>query len=345
MKLSGNQQSIPGTPRSDLPALSKYYLAAAGFNDEISVSSPDSPQYLFPEWAAFLVWLGWYVRHNSGAARIASFVVLPSRQTACLFVGLGAQLAGAQLSVGQLDWGTLAQLPQGTEIFMQTARSRNKSGGTQMRGVIAGTREIDGQQFVMLKQDSCMSSISVSYAKDYIFTLKRTGLRAKVALNGHNELYCRLVPDFDRRWLLAPSSEGVIIGDLGSVKSAAQNVRVGIHESANRFPLAEILGLKTREDQLSKINAISDRYDDEVGESPVCFFNGRQALRGLEHFMNVSGAQSFIAILERAEYDEQVDQMARQLRGTADMKRLPTIPQNLLALPAGVECMTFPMPV
>lgn len=344
MRSFGNQQEFQGMPVPSGSALSTSYLNATGLKDEISLSSPANVQYPLPEWAAFMIWLGWYARNNSSSG-VAAFVVLPSRRTACLFAALGAQLAGAQLSTGHLDWKTLAQLPEGTEIYMQTTRLKNKSGGAQTRGVIGGAQKIDGQEFITLKQGSCTTVISVSHVADYIFTLKPTGLRAKIALNGHNKLYSGLVPEFDRRWLLESTSEGLIIGDLSHLKEAAKAMFVGIQNSGNRYPLGDFLGLKNCEDGVSKINAVSDRYDEEVGLSPVCFFNGGHALGSLDHFTSVTGAKSFVAVLERSEYDEQVDQTARRLRGSVDMQRMPAFPDSLLALPVGVECMVFPLSI
>lgn len=144
--------TVSTLPRKvELAQASRPYLDAMQLADDILILDSGDRIPVLPPWAAFLIWLGWYLRrHASDESRLAAVVVLPVSRSAAALVGFGAALAAAQLSVGKLDWISLSRLSPGTIVYLQQTKKQNKSGGTQVTGVIDEPVAFDGREFVAL---------------------------------------------------------------------------------------------------------------------------------------------------------------------------------------------------
>ena len=338
--------TLPG--KVELAQASRAYLDAMQLADDILMLDSGDRLPVLPPWAAFLIWLGWYLRrHASNESRLAAVVVLPVRRSAAALVGFGAELAAAQLSVGKLDWISLSRLSPGTTVYLQQTKKQNKSGGTQVTGIIDEPVVFDGREFVVIVDQSNGSKtmLSVDHLAGYTITLRPTGRRTKTALHQHGKFFHRLIAEFDPRWFLKASTEAVLVGETTSVRRISQSILVRTGEDPTTFTIGKMLGLEPSSDTVPKVRLLSDRsLPDEGVRAPVCILDGRGAWRGLEQFVFSANAGSFAVILERSEFDEQVLQSVTEWRAAADMSALPFIAALPTTLPHGIEFLLCPLP-
>lgn len=328
------------------------YLQGMEIDAELSFSTPNAGVVrAIPQWAGFLMWLGWWLRISARQdRRVFAVVVAPARNSAALLAAFGAQLAGAQLG-NALDWLALTRLSRGTEVFIQQKKNRNKSGGTQMRGVVEGVttlKEYGGQEFVVIKEKGgTHHHLSVNHLHQFTVTLTSVGGRTKTAIHRHGALFRHLIPEFDQNWFVTPSTECVIAGEVASLRREGQRLMAGASAGGPFFSISKILGIDSGPGEAhAKAALIPPRHlVDQLLPSPLCILDGAAAFRSLEHCLAVTGANTTLAILDRVEFDEQFRQRVLTWIEGSHTELLPDRGTVSPALPAGLECSIAAIPL
>lgn len=305
---------------------------------------------VIPRWASFLMWLGWWLRMSVREdRRVFAVVIAPSRNTAALLAAFGAQLAGAQNFCKVRDWQTLTRLSRGTEVFIQQKKSRNKSGGTQKRGVIQGVhtlKEYGDQEFVVIKEKDGTRHLSVHHLQHFTVTLAPVGGRTKTAVHRHGDLFKSLIPGFDQNWFVTPSIECVIAGEAASLQREGQLLSTGASSSGPFFYVSKVLGIDSGPGEAhAKVALITSRNLVEQSlSSPLCILDGAAGFRALEHCLAVTRANVTLAILDRAEFDAQFHHRALTWMEVSHPELVPERGDVSSMLPPGIECSIAAIP-
>ena len=88
----------------------------------------------FPDWAAYLIWLGWWLRREIiDDMRLFLVVLLPTRECSSHFCCLGSLLGSIGKRHINLNWNDILSLPSGTEVYMRFPQCKGKSGNALIK--------------------------------------------------------------------------------------------------------------------------------------------------------------------------------------------------------------------
>ena len=175
-------------------------------------------EYPLPDWASSLLWLGqWCRNHRDPLNRLVTFVVLPTRDFAAVFAGIGAIVGGAKLFEDKLSWPIFRELSVGTSVYWQKV-----GGGPKFAGTILGFSDMYGSEFISVEVTKPASSatpacisISKQNFETYAFRLERPPTSARfISLNNASQFIGGLCDGINPKWINADGAEGLIVTNM-----------------------------------------------------------------------------------------------------------------------------------
>lgn len=306
------------------------------------ISSP------LPDWAAWLVWLGDWMRVQAmGDGRRIAVVRLPSRKVAAAFTVFGALLAAARLHDDSLDWEALKELPADTSVFWREKSLTAKGKSVTKSGRILELMTIDNNEFVVVSVDTrsgsgqTTRSFSRSSALGYGITLGSITAKADAQLSGLGRIVRPLTSGFKDSWLRTPHPECLLLSGrehfLGDLEGVSINVCGGTVEI-----FSTVLALTdTTGHRYGKTRLISPRATVLLdGGFDVVVLDGAKALQRLAE----TTAKSAIAIVDRAEYDAESEQVVALLMGYRADEFVQVPLDGVRKPPAPIEVVVFGLP-
>jgi len=296
-----------------------------------------------PEWAKAEIWLGWWCRRlQLERDRLVVTAVLPDRNLAAAFAGLGCLLAGAQLFQSGLTWDIFRALPKGTEIFWRERGSQKRYEGSilEQNGWPADTVPV---QIIKGRRRSDVGStfgFSRNWFNDCIFSEERLPAenRSK-AMDSALGLHRSLGLETNPRWIWTAGAEGRILTSQSRFHEALMGLRIGV-QGSDPVLLGDALCMASDNDKtLAKLRLTSVSHVPEQG-APVTILDGGRAFDRIRQIE--SG--NILMLLERTEYTAEIHNLLLDLRNvdkTSPSDILPDVPSRF---PPGMELAAFVVP-
>lgn len=301
-----------------------------------------------PDWAAWLVWLGnWMKEQAKSDGRRIAVVRLPSRRSAAAFTVFGVLLASARLHDDSLDWEALKELPVGTPVFWreksiaEIGKSRTKS------GKVLGLQTIGDSQLMVVSVDTrggngqITHSFSKSSALGYGITLGSITAKADAQLSGLGRIVSSLTSGFKDSWLRKPHSECLLLTEREHFMSDLEGLSINVRNGAAELFGAVLAPTETTGHMYGKTKLISPRTSVVPdGGFDVVVLDGAKALQRIAD----TSAKSVVAVVDRAEYDEESEQIVARLLGYR-CDEFVQIPCNGVRRPPDqIEVVVFGLP-
>lgn len=296
-----------------------------------------------PEWIAFLLWAGWWMRTNSKPeSRLHLVAVLPARSCCAAISALGACIASLREEVDGLSFPDFMALPDGANLSLRYR-------GRIFHGVLGPCQRFGGQSGRKVELDSNLKKMEDSaiwvfehnLAEYQVSTDQRKNLspQRQAALERVELFYQTLDPQPKHGWCLSPRREVLVVASKAAWGRAIENVSGKVHggETTLVVPLADLV-VETEEPQGipgKTMLASSSGVMSDIPSVRVAILDGPNSIR-------VAGdvkADAVLILIEHSECDENI---IHELVAMAEVRDDEVVPEGLPdKLPAGVEASVF----
>jgi hypothetical protein len=303
----------------------------------------DSSEILpLPEWSAALVWLGaWCRKHQFIGKRLIAFVVLPTRELSAAFACVGNLLAGVEEFKDTLAWIKFSNLPKGSTVFWSPQNGRKHYEGKIMGLEVHGGSEFIVMQVIKAPRRSEVGSIrkiSRMFFEKYRFAEEQPPTVSKTcAFQDAMQCMCGLLERVDPKWIWADGAEGMLITSMAKFEKAINGLSLKV-DGQQAVSLRDLLCIGRNDMRVHAKIRISHPRGNLSGNFPLVILDGPDAFHIHEHLDNISNV---LVILDRAEYQEGINDIVLQLKSIADNSienYFDDIPDNF---PPGIELAAY----
>jgi len=304
-------------------------MLPSDFSRRISVVD-GSLRASLPDWAASLVWLGGWCRSNRVAAkRLIVFVVLPAREFAAAFLGLGCLLAGARQYEDSLSWPKFKALKVGRRVFWS-----RKDGTTRYQGSLLGATACGGAEFIAVKITKARRKAEVDtrlminrkYFDDYRFTEEEPPTRPRaLSLNAAGQSLACLVENCNPKWIWTDGAEGLVVTSVAPFEASMSDLAISV-DGRPPIPMSDILCSGRNNSQCHAKLRIDHPRGALAGDFPLVILDGPSAFAIHEHLSPLS---NILVVLDRCEYREDIHNAALGVRSISTEGLTAVLPSSM----------------
>lgn len=302
-----------------------------------------------PDWAAFMVWYGWWQRQNIlSGKRVITLMVVPDRACCSALCGLGALLASTRFVHSEISWEYFLTLPDGFEIYF-------KDGTKNIVGKLGEVSELYGaiSRKIISSSTSKRLENSVFHVLEGNFGAKSISLVPHV--NQHNmgtisQFYKFMVTDFDRTWLSSMVTECRIVTNKAQWGRSIEDVVLFVRDdkTEDEYLTCNLQWLLLTKISSSysqaKISVVSPKTLNKLNENVgLTFYDGIESLQAGVN--NLRKSNNDVFILTHNEYDYHAYELISQLsqyRDTESFSMLSEVPNEV---PKGIDVVVFQLPI
>ncbi len=209
---------------------------------DLRIGSGSEPP--LPPWASFMVLLGWWLADLPVVNGTLHFVaLLPTRKTCSSLAALGALLHSAQRPGRDLSWREFASVPIGTRVYFQNPRPGRKF--ELCTGVLARSDYANLRCVVMDDApNKYRQFIGATTFEKYRLRLTPYPTRRKMGrLDEVGSVLAKLIPGFDRRWLLSTGACCTLVTNIAAWQRDLEGVTLA-GSGAVAIQLLQLLSIK-----------------------------------------------------------------------------------------------------
>ena len=301
-----------------------------------------------PDWASWLIWLGeWMKLQTQTEGRRVAVIRVPCRRTAAAFTVLGVLLAAARIHDDSLDWESLKSLPVGTQVYWRERSPADSGKARAKSGKVIGLSTYGDHQLMVVsvdsrsKQGQTTHAFSKVSALSYGITLGSISAKTDAKLSGLNRVLNAMGVDFKPSWLVAPNSECLLLSEKDSFLSDLTGLSIDASDGIpvkfeTALAVADSGGHSYGKTKLAspRIALIPDHWFD------VVVLDGAHASQRLPD----TAAKSVIAILDRTEYDDEIEQLIGRLTGYRRDEFIQVPDDGVLQPPDQIDVVLFGLP-
>lgn len=242
------------------------------------------------------------------------FAVLPTRELAAAFAGLGCLVAGADIFEDALSWTTFRNLPFGRGVFWTV-----RNGADHYGGKIVGFRGDGSDEFIVLEvtkarrksEKGFLRQISRAHFHEYRFTVDEPpSLPRQASFAAVGKSIGLLVENLNPKWIWADGAEGLLVTNIASFESSVAGLSISI-DGQVPITMSEFLCLGRNKEQTHAKLRIDHPRGTIGGSFPLAILDGAKAFSMHEHLASVS---NMLVILDRSEYQEGINDSLLGLR-------------------------------
>lgn len=296
---------------------STTWLGPLGLQGRPTIIDDDGTSFELPEWAAFLLWTGWWMRRNQHKAiRFVMVLLLPKRACCSAFCALGAMLGSLHRGAQKLNWNQFQDLPAGERIFLKVP---------DLKGTSAAEAEVEGWQTLEGRRGRSVRLISPrrlarTKSKQFLFPtnfqrfeFSRTphlATREKNTLGPIGDFYQSLNGSFDQSWLRSQRTECLVITNRAKWERELEGLALAPPKGEScSLPELPALLLSASGSNRRKTLVCSHRAVPSRRSFPTVVLDGPRALRLWESI----APSNVLILLSQAEYDESDKTLLRDL--------------------------------
>lgn len=300
----------------------------------------DEERLPLPDWAKAEIWLGWWCRNlQLKNKRLLVVAILPSRELAAAFVGMGCILAGTRMFSGELTWERFKSLQKGTDIFWRSPKGRGGYSGVILDRDALGPETIR-VQIVKGGRRSDAGSIfefSEKWFNDCLFSeAKLPAGQRKGALESAVMFCNQLGLEVNSPWMSTVGAEACLVTNQARFRHELLGLKVGV-DSHPPTSMADVLCLQNGTDiSASKLRLVSSGNYSGMSV-PVTILDGGGAFGRIE--LVESG--NVLVLLKRSEYTAEIQNYLLELRNVANAFSIDIAGDIPSSFPPGVELTAF----
>ena len=296
-----------------------------------------------PDWIAFLLWAGWWMRSNARPeVRLHLVALLPARSCCATITALGACLASTREEVDGLTFQDFTALPDGSRVSL---RYRGKI----FEGVLGSCGQIGDQPFRRVALDTNLKKfkeleflvLESNLSKYQVSTDQRKNLspQRQATLERVERFYRILDSRAKTGWCLSPRREVLIVTSKAVWRREIENVsgRIDDDDTPLAVPLADLV-VATEEQQGfpgKTLLASPSGVTSNTSGIRIAILDGPDSIRAAE----AVAADAVLILIERSECDENT---IHEIASMADAREDDVIPEGSLdTFPAGVDVSMF----
>jgi|GEM_PF-6182895 len=313
---------------------------AMSINRNILVRENGRPSPL-PAWAKTEIWLGWWCRRFQLVdSRLLVVAVLPTRELAAAFAGLGALLAGAQIFDQGFSWDTFKQLNPRTEIFWGNGTSRFQGeiteptvGWPEETVPILITKVSEGRQSF---KDTILG-VSENKFNEMIFSQSQLPAQQGTASMANAlQLLMSVGIQTNSNWLWDSNAEACIVTTKSWFWSAIDSLDLMISEE-ELIPFKEMICTSSNNDNILsklKVMPVTKVHNDPT---PVTILDGPSAWKQISHI----DRGNVLVFLDRDEYSAEIHNLLLEVANVSEdppIGLLESIPESI---PLGMELTSY----
>lgn len=301
-----------------------------------------------PNWAAFMVWCGWWQRQNIlSNKRIITLMIVPDRTCCSALCGLGALLASTRFVNSEMTWEFFLTLPDGFEIYF-------KDGSKNIVGKLGEISEVYGTKSRKIVAVSTSKRLenSAFHVIESNFSAKSISLIPHV--NQHNigtisKFYKYMVNDFDKSWLSSMVTECRIVTNKVQWNHAIEDVYLFVNDNRKddeylSCSLQWLLLTKSSSFNQPKVSVLSPKTLNKLNDKiDLTFYDGMESLQtGVN---NLRKSHNNVFILAHNEYDYHSYELISQLSQYRDTECFSMMPEIPCEVPKGIDVVVFRLPI
>jgi hypothetical protein len=327
------------------------WLGRLGLKQGFGLAQGDFALSEVPDWAAFLIWAGWWMRRAQVPdTRIFMVVLLPNRSIAASLTALGAMIGSIGRTGRSLDWHQFLKLPVGAPVFLRMEDPKRRFRLMSIEGKV-GPWDKGGdslrRQIALVSDQARLQGVTLSVAPKRFFeydisVARHSSPRQARRLAGSAAFFSNVCNEFEDSWLAAPTPESVVVTNRARWARQIEELNVTAArtgEASTRLEISRLLMCGTPE-LMGGVRTVLLSPKSEFPESksiPVGVLDGAEALRSWE----LVHAPNLLVLLEQAEYAQGARDDLAQLAGARDDSKLP-IPEHMPdETPGGIDLMMF----
>jgi hypothetical protein len=263
------------------------------------------------------------------------------------FTILGILKAAARLHDDSLDWESLKSLPIGTQVYWRERSAADSEKARSKSGKVIGLSTYGDSQLMVVSVDSrskqrqATRSFSKVSALGYGITLGSMSAETDSKLSGLSKVLGAMAVDFKPSWLVAPIAECLLLSEKESFWSDLAGLSINAFDSVpvkfeTALAVADTNGHSYGKTRLAspRVAVIPDKRSD------VIVLDGANASQRLPE----TTAKSVIAILNRTEYDDEIEQVIGRLTGYRHDEFIQVPSDGVLQPPGQVDAFLFGLP-
>ena len=296
-----------------------------------------------PDWIAFLLWAGWWMRSNARPeARLHLVTLLPARSCCATITALGACLASTQEELDGLDFRDFMALPDGAHVSLRDQ-------GKIFQGALGPCDRYEGQSGRKVALDTGLKRWKGSLiwvfehnlSKYQVSTDQRKNLspQRQAAFERVERFYRTVDPRAKTGWCLSACREVLIVTSKAAWQREIENVsgQIDDNETPLVVPLADLV-VATEEQQGfpgKTLLASPSGVMSNTSGVRVAILDGPDSIRAAE---NVN-ADAVLILIEHSECDENA---LHEIASMTDVREDDAVPEGLPdRFPAGIEVSVF----
>lgn len=295
-----------------------------------------------PEWIAFLLWAGWWMRSNARPeSRLHLVALLPARSCCATITALGACLASIREDVNGFSFQDFMALPDGTHVSLRYQR-RFLQGvlGPCDRFGSRSYRKVTLETNLQRLRRSAIGIFEHNLSEYQVSTDQRKNLspQRQAGLERVERFYRTLDPRARTGWCLSPRREALIVTSKATWWREIEGVSAQIDDDETQIvvPLTDLV-VATEEQQGFPGKTLLASPSGVMSNTGVrvAILDGPDSIRNAEDV----NADAVLMLMEHSECDENV---IHEIASMTDAREDDAIPTGLPdRFPAGVEVSVF----
>ena len=321
------------------------WLAPIGLraNLRIGTSAFLSAHDDLPDWIAFLLWAGWWMRSNARPeVRLHLVALLPARSCCATITALGACLASIREEMNGLDFQDFMALPDGTPVSLRYQ-------GRILQGVLGPCERYGSRSFRKVALDTNLRRLKRSAIGIFEHNLshyrvatdqrKNLSLQRQAVLERVERFYRTLDARARAGWCLSARREILIVTSKAAWRREIEHVSAQIDDDETPLvlPLVDLV-VATEEQQGfpgKTLLASSSGVVSNTSGARVAILDGPDSIRAAEDV----NADAVLMLIEHSEWDESaIQEITAMASGREDNAVPEGIPHRL---PDGVAVSVF----
>lgn len=318
------------------------------FSIGINENEP-STTYL-PDWAAFLIWSGWWMRRTLlNNARVFFVILLPARECCSSICCLGAMLGSIGYRNIDLRWNDIISLPKNTTVYLRFPGSKKDKKNVPIEAKLLDTINIKNQQ----SRKVFIKSKNKRFKNGTLFLFKNQLEKYQITLTPHlskhkegslsklDSFYRLTSPDYDSTWINDRSTECLIVTSRAGWTRENKDIKL-FQSSTNFYKLSNLLMVSNIPDtDYSRLLIASPKSPVcEIDNIPLSILDGIEALKSWESIRSTNT----IVILNSNEYNENAESILALFSSARENSLVP-VPENTPdKIPTGIQTNIFAIP-
>jgi len=288
------------------------WLKASGFQQNLNIHlGRDFKQIDFPDFAKFMIWLGYMCRKTQlENYRMVTAVLVPTRISCAAFAGIGAIAAALKEDKSFLSWEKFIKLENSERIFFihpgkdgKIERLEGEVGELMLNGTMRKVKIISK---LKRHKDLQITMSKGSFEKREVSLEPFQNNRGLKAVNQVGRFFSGSMIGIEGKNLFLQDNETLIVTQKARFAREMESLNFSYGNSKEKFEFDELIMTQFSRTIIRTPKSI----DLHTIECPLAILDGLEALRALE---NIGKTQNVLILIENSEFNDECQNRISEL--------------------------------